>query len=343
MSNSFNTHRARALTLMSGGLDSQLAACLLRQQGIEVVGLAFTSPFFNSRKAEQAAAYLQLPLITEDFTAAILTLLEKPPHGFGAGMNPCIDCHAAMLRQAGCIMRARGFDFISTGEVLNQRPMSQNRQALQIVARESGLADVLVRPLSAQLLPITRPETENLVDRTRLLALEGRNRKPQIALAAQFGIANYPQPAGGCLLTEKLYSLKLRELREHEGLGDLACIQRLSIGRHFRLPAGGRADALQDGPRLIIGRNQEENRQLEAGAHPAEIVIRPADAPGATAVLAAGADEGEIAMAAAICARYTDQTPGRPARMMIRSPAGPPSILETAPAPQDEIERRRIG
>ncbi len=329
---------ARALALFSGGLDSQLAVCLLRAQGVAVAGISFTSPFFNANAAIKAAQQLDLPLQVEDFTPQIVKLLDHPPHGFGSGLNPCIDCHAAMFRQAGAIMRERGLDFLVSGEVLNQRPMSQNRQALQIVARESGHADVLLRPLSALLLPPTRPETTGLVDRARLLGLEGRNRKPQMALAEKFGIRSYPQPAGGCLLTDRTYAGKLRDLRDHEGLHNLAFIRRLQLGRHFRLPAG----ECSHGLRLIIGRNQEENRRLEQGIHPGEILIRPAGAPGASGILAAGAGPAEISLAAAVCARYSDHPTGQPAAMLVQSPGEAARPLEVLPLPPAEVERLRI-
>lgn len=329
---------ARALALFSGGLDSQLAVCVLRAQGAEVAGIAYTSPFFNADGAVAAAGNLNLPLQVEDFTPEIINLLDHPPHGFGSGLNPCIDCHAAMFRHAGAIMRARGFDCLASGEVLNQRPMSQNRQALQTVARESGFADVILRPLSARLLPPTMPENRGLIDRGRLLALEGRNRKPQIDLAGKYGIRDYPQPAGGCLLTDRVYAGKLRELRDHEGLRNPDTIRRLQTGRHFRLPPGSSPRGL----RLIVGRNQDENRQLERGIHPGETLIFPSAAPGAAGILAPGAGPAEISLAAAICARYSDYPPARPAAMVIKSPDGAVSTLAALPLSPDEIERLRI-
>ncbi|MCA1810200.1 MAG: tRNA 4-thiouridine(8) synthase ThiI, partial [Lentisphaerae bacterium] len=228
--------KARGVHLLSGGLDSQLAACVLREQGVEVLCVVFQSLFFDPAKGRQAAERLGFPLLIEDFNTEILALLRHAPHGFGSALNPCIDCHINMIRRAGAIMRERGLDFVSTGEVLNQRPMSQNPKALRMVARDSGLEDLLLRPLSAQLLPAIRPEREQLIDRARLLNIEGRSRKRQIALAQYYGIHDYPQPAGGCLLTEPNYARRLRNLRDHEGLEDRVLIQRLRLGRHFRMP-----------------------------------------------------------------------------------------------------------
>lgn len=307
---------ARALLLFSGGLDSQLAALLLREQGIEVHALIFFSPFFESIKGETAARQLGLPLIVDDFTEAIISLLRKPPHGFGAGLNPCIDCHIAMIRRAGVIMRKQQFDFIATGEVLNQRPMSQNRAALDLIARESGLADRLLRPLSARLLPWPESIPEQLVERSRLPALEGRSRKPQIALAAGLGLKDYPQPAGGCRLTEPLFSRKLLDLLDHEGLADTTLIRRINLGRHFRLPESKPTDS-QRTIRLIVGRNHAENIKLEKQVRQGEILILPREIPGATGLLAAGADAMACNLAASICARYSDCIPSQPIRMTL--------------------------
>ena len=237
MTDSSSSSGIRALCLFSGGLDSQLAVCLLRDQGLAVEGLAFRSLFFDAGKAERAADRLVLPLAVEEFTPALLKLIERPRHGFGAGLNPCIDCHIAMARRAGELMRERGFRFVATGEVLNQRPMSQHRQALEQVALESGLGGLLLRPLSAQRLPETEPERLGWVDRSRLLDFHGRSRKPQMDLARRFGIAEYPQPAGGCLLTDPLYGRRLRELKAREGLTETG-IRRLRLGRHFQAGAG---------------------------------------------------------------------------------------------------------
>jgi len=286
----------KALVLMSGGLDSRLAACVLRAQGIAVTGVSFVSPFFEATKAQQAAVALGLPLIVEDFAADILALVEHPKHGFGSYMNPCIDCHTAMLRRAGRIMERDGYRFIATGEVLNQRPMSQTRRNLEVVAEESGYKDSIVRPLSAQLLAETEPERRGWVDRTRLLALEGRSRKPQFALAAQFGLKDWPAAAGGCRLTEPNFAGRLRELKRNEGLRDIEAIRRLRMGRHFRLSPT---------IRLIVGRDAADNEALERAARPGEFILGPVDVPGPTALLPAAASEADLVCAAGICARYS--------------------------------------
>jgi len=320
----------RALSLLSGGLDSQLAARLLLKQGIEVHGLTFASIFFGAKAAEQAARQLNVPLLIEDFTPTILSLIAHPKHGFGAGLNPCIDCHIAMVRRAGELMRERGFQFVSTGEVLNQRPMSQHRKALQQVAVESGVGDYLLRPLSAQLLPETEPEKRSWVDRARLLAFEGRSRKPQMALARELGITDYPQPAGGCLLTDPAYGKRLKDLKTHEGL-DIIPILRLRLGRHFRVGA----------VRVIVGRNQAENEQLEKERNAGEYLLKARDIPGPSAILPPSATEDELQQAAALCARYSDFLPGQPVVMEVQGPQGP-RPLAALPATPDMVESRRI-
>jgi tRNA-specific 2-thiouridylase len=297
--------RASGLSLLSGGLDSMLAICVLREQGCRVEAVVFSSPFFNVEPARLAAAALDVPLQIIDFTADIARLVEHPPHGFGRAMNPCIDCHAWMIRRAGERVREQGWDFVATGEVLNQRPMSQNRRSLSLVAEESGCADILVRPLSAQLLEATQPERDGRIDRTRLLALSGRARTAQIELAAKYGLLHYPSPAGGCLLTEKLFCRKLEDLKKHEGLDNPRDLDWLRLGRHFRLPGGAKC---------IVGRDAGENVRLQQELLPTDLLLRPMATPGPTVVVTGGADEADQALAAAICAGYCD-TPGQPVRL----------------------------
>lgn len=285
---------------MSGGLDSQLAVRILQRAGAEVEGICFVTPFFSPKAAQQAAAALGIALHVIDFTDDAVALIENPPHGFGGAMNPCIDCHATMIRRAGELMRERGFDFVATGEVLGQRPMSQNRQSLGIVARSSGLEGRLVRPMSALLLEPTIPETEGLLDRALLLDVQGRSRERQIALAAELGIVNYPSPAGGCKLTEEGYGRKLKDLMTHEGLKARRLIELLAVGRHFRLP---------DGTGLIVGRDRFENGILTREAASSPLSHKAIDfpgLPGPTALLVGGEKSAEdLARARRIVAAYT--------------------------------------
>ncbi len=248
------TAKAKGLSLLSGGLDSLLAILILREQGCYVEAITFASPFFNIEPAKKGAAQLNVKLNIVDFTDDITELVEKPPHGFGGAMNPCIDCHARMIRRAGERVRELGWDFVATGEVVNQRPMSQNRRSLSIVAKDCGVEDILIRPLSAQLLEPTKPELEGKIDRSRLCAIEGRSRHEQQALAEHFGLTEYPSSAGGCLLTEKLFCNKLRDVKARGQLRDRTELQLLKMGRHFVLPGGAK---------FIIGRNQADNERLQ--------------------------------------------------------------------------------
>lgn len=263
----------KGLSLISGGLDSQLAIRILERAGATVEAVAFTTPFFDNAKAVVAAKALGVKLHVVDFLADEISLLENPPHGFGGAMNPCIDCHALMIRRAGELMTRLGYDFVATGEVRGQRPMSQNAQSLLTVEKASGLKGRLVRPLSARLLEPTIPEIEGKLDRTRLLDISGRARDRQIALAAELGIVDYPSPAGGCKLTEAAFGRKLRDLMDHEGLHDRALVELLLIGRRFRLPGGSS---------VILGRNADENARLvrEKGT-----VVVLNDVPGPTALI----------------------------------------------------------
>ena len=270
------TKKARGLSLLSGGLDSQLAVCVLRDAGAEMEGVTFSTPFFAPDAARKAAAALGIQLHVVDFTDDELALVQNPPHGFGGAMNPCIDCHATMIRRAGELMTQLGYDFVATGEVLNQRPMSQNRQSLGVVERASGLAGRLVRPLCAQLLEPTIPEQEGLIDRSKLLGLSGRRREPQFELARKYGLTDYPSPAGGCKLTEKGFGRRLKDLMVHEGLDDRRLVELLNIARRFRLP---------DGTGVILGRDANENAALTKARAESDTLVAPISVPGPTALI----------------------------------------------------------
>ena len=287
---------ARGLSLLSGGLDSQLAVCVLRDAGAEMEGVTFATPFFSPAAARKAAAALGIKLHVVDFTDDELRLVENPPHGFGGAMNPCIDCHATMIARAGRMMEEMGFDFVSTGEVLNQRPMSQNRQSLGVVEKCSGLAGRLVRPLCAQLLEPTIPEREGLIDRSKLLGLSGRRREPQFALAKKYGLVEYPSPAGGCKLTEKGFGRRLKDLRDHEGFADRRLVEMLDVGRRFRLPGGAS---------VILGRDAGENARLRGHSAPGAAVVYPVSVPGPTALVPAPASAGDMELVRGIVCAWS--------------------------------------
>ncbi|MFH1830309.1 MAG: tRNA 4-thiouridine(8) synthase ThiI [Pseudomonadota bacterium] len=290
--------KVRAISLLSGGLDSLLAIKVLEEQGIEVVGITFVSPFFGSKNAERGAAQLDVELVVLDITDEHLAMVKGPRHGYGKYMNPCIDCHALMIKRAGQIMEKEGYALIATGEVLGERPMSQNRQSLNTVARNSGFGDYLLRPLSAKLLPPTKPETEGLVDRERLFAIEGRSRKPQMELAKKYGIKSYVQPAGGCLLTDPHFSVRLTELFKENPDADAEEVSLLKLGRHFRLSSGAK---------VIVGRDEKDNERIMTHLNADRTLIISDITPGPVALLIGSADQKDTDMAAKLCASYADK------------------------------------
>lgn len=331
MSESVKTPVA-ALVLLSGGLDSRLAVCVLKAQGIQVTGLTFETPFFSARRAREAAVQLGVPLVVEDYTDTLLGILEHPRHGFGSCLNPCIDCHTAMLRLAGQRMEREGFQLVATGEVLNQRPMSQTRRNLEVVAEEAGYRDWILRPLSARLLPETEPERRGWVDRSRLLELNGRSRKPQFKLAEEYGVKDYPAAAGGCRLTEPNYAARLKDLREHGQLRDLHAIDLLRVGRQFRLNACAK---------VVVGRDAADNAAVEALARPGDVLLWFESIPGPSALVTGVFEPADLRLAGALCARYSDAAPGQTVTVRVRTAAGI-SDMEVVRADEEAVERLRI-
>jgi len=328
-------HEICALGLLSGGLDSQLAVRVLQRQGITVRTVVFDSPFYSVGAAVQAAADLDVPLRVYDFTEDIIALLENPPHGFGKCMNPCVDCHALMLRRAGGLLEEEGCRFLFTGEVLNERPMSQTRRAMRIVAADSEFGDLVLRPLSALALPPTKPEREGWVDRAQLLELNGRRRTAQFALAKEFGLVSYPSPAGGCMLTEPNFCTRLQELREHEGFGDRTHVRRLRVGRHFRLSTG---------QKLVLGRDEADNAKLAATLTTADaVLVLDGGRNGPTGLLSADACAATFQEAAAITAFYGKCPPAVPTRVEIRHGGKCLAPVETTPMEAERVDALRIG
>ncbi|MEF8797882.1 MAG: asparagine synthase-related protein [Candidatus Bipolaricaulota bacterium] len=296
-----NTDRHRCLALISGGLDSQLAAKLIAEQGNRVVGVNFRTGFISEddrelyREIENdlgiEVRMLRVP--EEDY----LELIKSPKHGYGSAMNPCLDCRILVLREAKKYMEEISADFVITGEVLGQRPMTQRKDTMDLIKRESGLGKRLLRPLSARLLSPTLPEERGWVDRDKLLDIEGRSRKVQLKLAEKLGINHYSQPAGGCLLTEEEFGHRIREVFDHKGKDKttVSDLKVLKYGRHFRLP---------DGAKAIIGRDEEENENLE------EFLddywsIRILGFSGPLTLITRGASESDTVIAARLTGRYS--------------------------------------
>ena len=267
--------KTKALLLFSGGLDSILAAKILMEQGIKVVPVFFKSFFFGPEIAKKSAKEIGLKLKVIDFSKEHLKIVKKPKYGYGKAMNPCLDCHILMLKKAKKIMKKEKFDFVATGEVLGERPMSQNKKALKLVEKESSLKGYLLRPLSAKLLELTIPEKKGLVLRKRLLDIKGRSRKKQIKLAKKFKIKRYPSPAGGCLLTDPEFSKRLKKLFEKYPKCNENDIEFLKVGRHF----------WERKVKIIVGRNHKENLKIKKLAKKPDVLIEMKNYPGPTTLI----------------------------------------------------------
>jgi tRNA-specific 2-thiouridylase len=283
--------------LFSGGLDSILAVKVLQDQNIKVIAVTFRTPFFGAEGALRAAGQLDMDHRILDITGEHLEMVRQPRHGYGRNMNPCIDCHAMMFRKAGELMEQEGADFLFSGEVLGERPMSQNRGSLVTVARESGYQPVILRPLSAKLLPVTEPERAGKVDRQGLLDLHGRGRKRQMELAAHYALRDYPAPAGGCLLTDPIFSRRLRDLFEHGDSFSVEGVELLKVGRHLRL---------DDEYKLVVGRNQLDNERIRELHMPGDLLLEVKEHPSPLGLIPGGAPEPLVRQAAAIVVRYSD-------------------------------------
>lgn len=264
---------------MSGGLDSLLAARVLMEQGVEVVGLSFKSNFFDTFGAKKTAKQLGIELKEVDFSQEHLEMVKNPKYGYGKNMNPCIDCHSLMFRYAKKIMEDEGFDLVATGEVLGQRPMSQNREALDTVAEYSGLNGLLLRPLSAKLLDETLPEKNGKINRGKLHSISGRTREGQMELVSKYGIKDYASPAGGCLLTDPEFSDRLNKMFDFWPDCNSNDVNLLKSGRIFWVKSDG-------GHVLIaIGRHKEDNEKLAKLARGGDIVLELKDEVGPTTII----------------------------------------------------------
>lgn len=278
------------MTLLSGGLDSTLAVRLMQKQGISVQGLylALSWGCCDKDKAVASARQLGIPLMVLNVGEAYLDVIRNPKYGYGVGMNPCVDCRIYMFRIASRYMQEVGASFVVTGEVLGQRPMSQRRDPMAIIEKDSGLEGLLLRPLSAKRLESTLPEILGVVDREQLLDWTGRSRHAQIALAKEEGLTEYSAPAGGCLLTDEHFAKKTRDLFASEERPTTKDMELLALGRHFRV-----------GPKtkIILGRNEVENLMLEGYRDAGYTCIRPKFA-GPTALVAGdpGYDTEKVAV-----------------------------------------------
>ncbi len=290
--------KIRALVLFSGGLDSLLAVKVLEKQGIEVVALSFVSYFFGDEKAKEGAEKNRINWRSMDFSQLHAEVVKHPKRGYGSAMNPCIDCHLLMIREAGRIMREEGFDFVATGEILGQRPMSQNLKALQLIEKESGIAGQLLRPLSAQLLAETEVEKRGVVDRSALLDFSGRSRKRHVALIEEFQVIDFPTPSGGCILTEIDFGKKLKELLEKNNNPSASDYALLQTGRTF----------WQEDAMIVVGRNSQDNEKLRLLQEKGDILIELGDFMGPLALVRGKETATAVESARKMVAGYSRHT-----------------------------------
>ena len=262
-------------------------------------------------------------------------MVKSPEHGYGKNMNPCIDCHAMMFEKAGALMKELGAHFLFSGEILGQRPMSQNIKALKLVEEASGYQGLILRPLSAKLLLETDPEKSGQVDRKQLMDIQGRSRKRQMQMAQDWGLTEFPTPGGGCLLTDPGFSVRLEELFDATPSADPVDVEKLKFGRHFRLPGGSKA---------IVGRHHSDNEDLKLLIREGDILLKQSDAPGPLTILDGSAPEQDILIAAALTARYTKAgTSGEEVSIQVIKSAGDEDLLEVQPMSLMDVEKYRVG
>ena len=296
--------KKKVVALLSGGLDSQLAVRMMQEQGFDVSAVAIKTPFCDfdcgrgcGFEIRERADDLNVNLKTVYLGDEYIEMLKHPKYGTGAGFNPCIDCRAMMFEAAKKHMDEIGAEFIISGEVLGQRPMSQHAPALRTIEKESGLVGKIVRPLSAGLLPETDPEREGLIKRENLGMIKGRTRKNQLEMAKKYGIENPPNAGGGCLLTDPTFGIKAKDLFEHVETPTINDIDLLKIGRHFRL---------DEQTKFVVGRNKDENEMIKAIALPNDILLEARDHVGPVSILRGKNVLQHVKFAASVTLRYSD-------------------------------------
>lgn len=330
--------RTKGLLLISGGLDSAVAAKVVLQQGIELEALNFVSPFCLCRKGCSDLAMLAMELGVKLHVATLfeeyLDVVKNPKHGYGSNLNPCIDCRILMFRKAKAFMGEIGASFIVTGEILGQRPMSQHKGALEIIDEESGLEGLVLRPLSARFLPPTRAEREGWIDRGLLLSMKGRSRKKQIELASTYHISSYSCPSGGCLLTDPCFTKRLRDLLTHCSDPSLNDIELLKVGRHFRLSVF---------TKLVVGRNRGENEKLRSLCENGDTLLEVPNYGCPVSIARGSLSKDDALVSARIEVRYSDAPRDRPVNVAFRRMDGHVETLTVKSAVDEELFALRIG
>ena len=329
---------AKALALLSGGLDSTLAIRVIQEQGIEVIALNFVTVFWRCTshgscklEAVKVSEKFGIPIKVINTTERFLELVKKPKYGYGKNMNPCIDCRINIFRIAGEYLREIGADFIITGEVLGQRPMSQRKEAMRIIDREANLIGLVLRPLCAKHMEPTIPEKSGLVDREKLLNIRGRSRKDQIQLADVFQIKDYPCSAGGCLLTDPEFAHRMRDL-VNTCDANVNDVNLLKVGRHFRFDSE---------TKVIVGRNEDDNAKIDTLSREGDVLLNLVDMPGPLTLMRGEITDAKIQTAARLTARYGKSNLLSVVKVSIREVEGNASltIIEVVPMSQEEAER----
>jgi tRNA U34 2-thiouridine synthase MnmA/TrmU len=308
--------KKKVVALLSGGLDSRLAVKMMQNQGFEVEAVAIKTPFcdfdcgrgcgFEIREtADTLGVKLKTVYLGDDY----IKMLKHPKHGFGSGMNPCIDCRAMMFEAGKKHMEEIGAEFIISGEVLGQRPMSQHAPALKTIEKESGLEGKIVRPLSAALLPPTEPELKGLIKREDLGKIRGRSRKDQLKMAQEFGIENPPNAGGGCLLTDPAFAIRVKDLFKHTETPTTNDIDLLKIGRHFRF---------DENTKLVVGRNKDENEIIKALALDEDILLEAKDHVGPVSLIRGETAQDHVELGATITLRYGDAPKDTPSVVTVQ-------------------------
>ena len=330
--------KKKVVALLSGGLDSQLAVKMMQKQGFEVSAVAIRTPFCDfdcgrgcGFEIRERADDLNVNLKTVYLGDEYISMLKSPKYGRGAGFNPCVDCRAMMFDAAKEHMKEIGADFVISGEVVGQRPMSQHRKALKTIEKESGLEGKIVRPLSGGLLPSTDPERNGLIRREDLGMVRGRSRKPQLAMAREYGIEDPPNAGGGCLLTDPGFGLRAKDLFGHTETPTINDIDLLKLGRHHRL---------DDQTKMVVGRNKAENETIHMLALPEDILLEARDFVGPTTILRGGTAPEHVEFAASVTLKYSD-SPGGRGRVTVSGAVD--AEMEVEDACEDDYKKFRIN
>ncbi len=333
------TMKHKAVALISGGLDSLLAAKIMMEQNIDVIGVAFVmsaasrDPEIFTKRIKESAKDIGVSVKIIDISKKFLLVLKDPHYGYGANINPCIDCKILMLKEAKRVMEEKKADFVITGEVLGERPMSQRKDALNIIKKKSSLGGHLLRPLSAKLLDVTEPEKKGIVKREKLLAIEGRSRKKQLALAKKYGINKYFTPAGGCLLTYPSFAKKVKDLIKRDELSE-DNITLLKYGRHFRL---------DDSTRVIIGRDEEDNKKIVSLKKKKDIILRLKDEAGPYGLLRGKTTKENIGKAAELVISHSKAKKQPEIKVEFWKNSKKKELMEAKPIGREKIDKIRVS